>query len=69
MIIIIIFSTSYIEMFYKRSSFDLQKNLEVEEEAPVYERSGRVHKITEPGLLNPIDSFGLDFRSNAQMNP
>ena len=65
--IIIIFSTSYIEMFYKRSSFDLQKNLE--EEAPVYERSGRVHKITEPGLLNPIDSFGLDFRGNAQMNP
>ena len=54
-------------MFYKRSSFDLQKNLE--EEAPVYERSGRVHKITEPGLLNPIDSFALDFRSNAQMNP
>ena len=67
MIMIIIFSTSYIEMFYKRSSFDLQKNLE--EEAPVYERSGRVHKITEPGLLNPIDSFGPDFRSNAQMNP
>ena len=53
-------------MFYKRSSFDLQKNLEVE--APVYERSGRVHKITEPGLLNPIDSFGHDSCSNAQIH-